>query len=336
MEECCNKIVESISTNAPTGGQGGSICGGKGESEFGDRLYLVNSAPLQREIRAGTYIVGPRFIYSCNGCIKSIQLAVSPTSILKDAQGQERSKFHTFIDKTGDSSIFQRREDVAVWNSSVVSSTTDRKIIEYRPIGQAQLCFSQGDVFGFTIEAGSDVAGLTRFPADSNIFVLNTSNTSETISRCPQLSDSGLYISTANFSLIPLIHIVTGKISTVYRYSLCYEIFEFVGDFSRTESPVTTNEPSTTESTTLADIVPEPTALADSTTELFSQTAAGPTPDSGINLIGYVVGGFAGAICIFLVAIIVVVVLRYLVRRMKHNRDIQYCGNNPSELIHMQ
>jgi hypothetical protein len=99
---------------------------------------------------------------------------------------------------------------------------------------------------------------------------------------------------------------------------------------------MTTDEPPTTEFTTLADTVPEPTTLADSTTELFSQTADGPTPDSGVNLIGYVVGGFAGAICISLVAIIAVVVLRYLVRRMKHNyRDTQYnCGNinNPSEL----
>jgi galactitol-specific phosphotransferase system IIC component len=98
---------------------------------------------------------------------------------------------------------------------------------------------------------------------------------------------------------------------------------------------MTTDEPSTTESTSLVDIVPESTTLADSTTELFSQTAgsAGPTPDSGVNLIGYVIGGFAGAICIFFVAIIAVVVLRYLVRRMKHNRDTQYCGNinNPSE-----
>ncbi len=89
---------------------------------------------------------------------------------------------------------------------------------------------------------------------------------------------------------------------------------------------MTTNDPSTTESTTLAD----------STTELFSQTAARPTPDSGVNLIGYVIGGFAGAICTFLVAIIAGV-LRYVIRWMKQNRDIQYNYgnniNNPSELI---
>jgi hypothetical protein len=182
----------------------------------------VNTATLQREIQAGTYIVpqiGPRFIYSCNGCIKSIQLAVNLASILKDAQGQERIKFHTFTERTGGSSVYQRRDDVAVWNSSVVNTTANRTIVDYRPIGQVQLCFSQGDVFGFTIETGSDVTVLTRFPSDSNRFVLNTSST---ISGCPQLSNSALYTSTANFSLTPLIHIVTGKISAVYslQYAL--------------------------------------------------------------------------------------------------------------------
>ncbi len=79
-------------------------------------------------------------------------------------------------------------------------------------------------MFGFTIEAGSDIAVLTRFAPDGSSLILNTSSTSETISGCPQLSDSGLYTSTANFSLVPLIDSVTGKISTVYRYSLWYEI----------------------------------------------------------------------------------------------------------------
>ena len=219
VEECCNEIVESISTNSPTGGQSGSIC--SDQTQFGDTLNLVNSAPLQSEIRAGTYIIpqsGPQFIYSCNGCIKSIQLAVSPTSQPKDAQGQERINFHTFTEK---SSIFQRRGDVVIWNSSVVSTAVDRKVLEYRPIGLVRLCFSQGDVFGFTIEAGSDVTVLTRDVEDGNRFVLNASNTSETTSGCPQLSN--LYTSTANFSLTPLIHInVTGKISAVYslQYTL--------------------------------------------------------------------------------------------------------------------
>ena len=218
VEDCCNKIVESIPTNSPTGRQSGSIC--SDQTQFGDRQDSLNSAPLQSELRAGTYIVpqsGPQFIYSCNGCIKSIQLAVSPTSqlIIKDAQGQERIIFHTFTEKN---SIFQRREDVAEWNSSVVSTTADRTIVEYRPIGLSQLCFSQGDTFGFTIEAGSDVAILTRVLPDSDHLLLNTSHISETISGCPQLSDISLYTSTANFLSAPLIHIVTGKIYAVYSY----------------------------------------------------------------------------------------------------------------------
>jgi hypothetical protein len=215
-EECCNKIVESI-PNAPISGQNGAICGEEGiQSEFGNRLGLVNQSQLARDIHAGTYIVpqrNPDFTYICSGCVTSIQLAVSPTSIVKDAQGQERIKFHTFTEKTGGSSVYQRREDVAMWNSSILASTrTDRKIVDYRPIGQAQLCFSQGDVFGFTIEAGSDVTVLTGvFPA-GNRFVLNASSTLETIPECPQLSNIGLYTRTESFALTPLIHITTGKI----------------------------------------------------------------------------------------------------------------------------
>ena len=179
---------------------------------------MNSTLPLQREIYEGTYIVlqmDPEFIYSCNGCIKSIQLAVSPTSVLKNAQGQERIKFHTFADKTGDRSIYQRRENVAMWNSSVVNTTVtvDRKVVDYRPIGLDEVCFSQGDVFGFTIEGGSDITVLARFSADANHFVLNASSTSETISGCPQLSDSSLYTTTGSFFVTPLIHIVTGKIS---------------------------------------------------------------------------------------------------------------------------
>ena len=210
VEECCNKIVESISTNAPTSGQSGSIC--SDQTQFGDTLDLMNSEALRSEIRAGTYIVplsGPQFIYSCSGCIKSIQLVVNST--LRNG-GQERIKFHTFTEMTGGSSVYQKREDVVMWNSSVVSTLVNLEVLEYWPIGLPQLCFSQGDVFGFTIEAESDVAVLTRAPSDDNRFVLNasiysTSNTSE----CPHL-----YTSTANFSLTPLIHIITGTNFDVY------------------------------------------------------------------------------------------------------------------------
>ena len=94
---------------------------------------------------------------------------------------------------------------------------------------------------------------------------------------------------------------------------------QFLGDFPPTELPLTTTEAST-----------------------ISQTAAGPgpTPNSGVNLIGYVIGGFAGAVCILLIVVIlVVVVLRCTIStRMKHNGDTQYYGkthklDNPSELI---
>ena len=217
VDECCNKIVDSI-TNAPTSGQNGGICD---EVQFGDTLNFVtavNSAPLQREIHEGTYIMSSAdFTYSCNGCIKSIQLAVSTVSEVKDAQGQERIKFHTFTNKTGDRSFFQRREDVTMWNSSVVNTRIDRKVVDYRPIGLGEVCFSQGDVFGFTIGAGSDITILTRFPPDTR-FVLNVSSTLETLSGCPQLSDSSLYMTTESFSLIPLIHIVTGKISPFFSF----------------------------------------------------------------------------------------------------------------------
>ena len=218
VEECCNKIVESISTNSPIGGQNSAICGEGGvQSGFGNRLGLVNQSPLSRDIHAGTYIVpqrNPDFTYYiCSGCVKSIQLAVSPTSVVKDAQGQERIKFHTFTPKTGGSSVYQRRQDVTVWNSSIiVNARTDRKIVEYRPIGLARLCFSQGDVFGFTIEAGSDVTVLTRVFPEGNRFVQNASSTLETLPGCPQLSDIGLYTRTESFALTPLIHIATGKI----------------------------------------------------------------------------------------------------------------------------
>ena len=214
VNECCNKIVESIA-NAPTSGQNGGICGD--QTVFGDTLHLVNTADLVGKIHEGTYVVSqrdPEFIYSCDGCIKSIQLAVSPTSVLKDAQGQERIKFHTFAE-TGDNSTFQRIEDVAMWDSSVVNTTMNRKVVDYRPIGFNKVCFSQGDVFGFTVEAGSDITVLTRFPADPHI-IHSVSRTLETISGCPQLSDSGLYTITGSFSLVPLIHIVTGKNFLLY------------------------------------------------------------------------------------------------------------------------
>lgn len=207
--------------------ESGAICGEGGvQSEFGNRLGLVNQSPLARDIHAGTYIVPQRnpdlTYYICSGCVNSIQLAVSPTSMVQDAQGQERIKFHTFTPKAGGSSVYQRRENSAVWNSSIIANPrTDRKIVEYRPIGLARLCFSQGDVFGFTIEAESDVTILTRVFPEGNRFVLNASSTLETIFGCPQLSSIGLYTRTESFALTPLIYIATGKISQNSIFVVC-------------------------------------------------------------------------------------------------------------------
>ena len=221
VEECCNKIVESI-PSAPTIEQSGRICGEGGvQREFGNSLGLVNTVlPLDREVHEGTYVVpqrNPDFTYYiCSGCVRYIQLAVSPISVylLKDAQGRERIKFHTFTRMTGDRSIYQRREDAVMWTSSVIANTrTDRRIVNYRPVGSTRLCFSQDDVFGFTIEAGSGITVLTRFFPEGNRFIHNVSSTLETISVCPRFSDIGLYTITENFALTPLIHIVTGKFS---------------------------------------------------------------------------------------------------------------------------
>ena len=94
VDECCNEIVESLTTNAPpTSGQSGDTCGvARAQTMFGDTLNHVNTArSLQgREIHEGTYIVHHMetdFIYKCNGCIKYIRLAVSPNSELKNSQG---------------------------------------------------------------------------------------------------------------------------------------------------------------------------------------------------------------------------------------------------------
>ena len=128
-EECCNKIVEPLTTNAPpTSGQSGDICGVAGaQTMFGDTLNNVNTASLlEREIHEGTFIVHhmePDFIYKCNGCIKYIQLAVSPNSELKNSQGQEKIKFHTFTVKMGNSDVFQRKENAIIWNSMAVNTT---------------------------------------------------------------------------------------------------------------------------------------------------------------------------------------------------------------------
>lgn len=216
QEGCCKDIGQSISNAPPASGtESVGICGegGTTQTEFGEVLSNVNSGPSsEEEIHPGTYVV-PDFQYNCRGCIKSIQLAVSATSVLKDAGGRERIMFHTFSNRTGDKSIIQSVEDApVVWNSSILTTTQDHKVVEYRPVGAAEICFNRSDAFGFTIEADSGITIMTRLSGDSNEFVLNASRYVQTISGCPQLNDIGLYTTEARTDVVPRIHIVTGKI----------------------------------------------------------------------------------------------------------------------------
>ena len=206
VEECCNRVVESLSPPPTSGG----TCGEPGaRTEFGELLDTVNNAQVARGIHAGIYIVSQtrNFVYSCSGCIKSIQLAVSTTSVLRNAQGQERIKFHTFANRTGDKVVFQRTESLTSWISSVNMAKPDRLVVDYRPNGSAEVCFSQGDVFGFTIEEESGINLMTRPTSDIDDFVLNATNAFPmSISGCPQLYTTG-----PRTAVAPLIHIVTGK-----------------------------------------------------------------------------------------------------------------------------
>ena len=228
MKECCDKIVESITT-APT--TSGGTCGEGGTNgETLDRVNNLPGAALARELHAGTYVVPRRrFVYNCSGCIKSIQLAVSTTSVLRNAQGQERITFHTFANKTGNASVFQRTESPNSWTSSVVMTTSNGQVVEYRPsTGSAEVCFSQGDAFGFTIEAESGITLITRFGDDTEDLVLNaTSSLPMSISGCPQLYTTG-----PSSNVIPLIHIVTGK----FPFSLTCSYYIHYLSYDRAQS----------------------------------------------------------------------------------------------------
>ena len=321
MEECCNTIEQSI-INAPTSGQNGGICGEEGaQTQFGETLDRVNGTRevrLAREIHEGKYIVSQRnFMYSCNGCIKSIQLAVSINSMVRDAQGQEKIKFHTFANRTGDKSMVQSVEDVTEWSSSVMMMKQDRHVVEYRPSGSSEMCFGQGDVFGFTIEAGSGVTLITRLASDRNEFVLNASSTLQTISGCPQLSDIGLYTTVGSFSVTPLIHIVTGKILLSILCIMHYIVSYFAGGFLA-ESPMTTTEPTIRATTKVTP---------DSSTTPSNPPPPNPTdPQTGCGSgsVIYAASGFAVAVCILFIVVIIVVILRYVIRRRNHNRNTQY------------
>ena len=224
LEQCCNNIVQLI-RNSTQDGQNQLRCAER--SSKGDSLERLNNASegILKEIHAGTYITNqPMFEFSCSGCIRSVQLAVTTTSVVRDAQGQEKINFLIFANRTTDKIIFERIKKF-IWNSSVLMTINNRTLIEYRPSGVAEVCFNRGEVFGFTVEAESGVILLARLAGDSNDIVRNVS-TSLPTSECPLLDDYGFYefgrfAASTDLVLIPLIHIETGKITHALLCTTC-------------------------------------------------------------------------------------------------------------------
>ena len=217
MEECCNNIVELI-RNTPQSVGNEKSCTGTA-FQFGDTLENVEEARamiLSGDIVAGTYITNQTgFKFNCSGCISSIQLAVRHSSMVRDGQGNESITFHLFNIRMENNLIIDRRESFT-WNSTVMMNTTSGQgvVIKYHPPqGSADVCFKDGDKFGFSIEAGSGVALITRFTSEEGDFVLNVSSQLST-SGCPQLNNNGLYqfnSTSDHLALSPLIHIEAGK-----------------------------------------------------------------------------------------------------------------------------
>ena len=217
VEECCNNIVELI-RNTPQSVGNEKSCSGTA-FQFGDMLDQVEEAReaiLSGDLVAGTYITNQtRFKFNCSGCISSIQLAVRHSSMVRDSQGNESVTFHLFNIRMENNLIVERRESFT-WNSTVMMNTTSGQgvVIKYHPPqGSADVCFKEGDKFGFSIEAGSGVALITRLTSENDDFVLNVSSQLST-SGCPQLNKNGLYqfsSTSEHFVLSPLIHIEAGK-----------------------------------------------------------------------------------------------------------------------------
>ena len=215
VEECCNNIVQLIRN--PTR-DSGTIC----TQTFGATVSQLTNIPVPNirvQILSGTYIM-PQidFIFTCSGCIQSIQLAVTNTSVVKNAQGEEQIHFHIFASKTMENTVFERTQNFT-WNSSVVESSVgpqrDHVIVLYkRPLDFAEVCFDQSDVFGFTIlnQSESEVVMTSGFfNSQDVIFDVSTHLSTST---CPQLSSIGLYEfdrTSTRETLKPLIHIETGK-----------------------------------------------------------------------------------------------------------------------------
>lgn len=224
LERCCSNIVELI-RDITQDEQNRLRC--TETSSIGDSLDRLETASegILREIHAGTYITNlTMFEFNCSGCIRSIQLAVTSASVVRDTQGQEKVYFHIFANRTTDKNTFERIKGF-VWSSSFLMNIKNRVLIEYRPSGVAEVCFNQGETFGFTVKAESGVILLARLPGENDDLVQNVSTSLQT-SECPQVKDSGFYqfdrsTPSTDLLLIPLIHIETGEITLALQCITC-------------------------------------------------------------------------------------------------------------------
>ena len=219
LDQCCNNIVEMIQ-NSPRTVENERLCTTT-DTQAGEEIDRVSGnrqSLAGGDIFAGIYIANQaRFKFSCSGCISSIQLAVTTSSQLKDNEGNETIHFHLFTSRTDDNLIVQRKKTFT-WDSSVLMTVNNRLLVEYRPLSGSEVCFTQGDKFGFTIDAGLEVALKSRVTSSTADLVLNVSSQLPT-SGCPQLNESGLYQfdTSTNSLLSPLVHIEIGKsVHTIY------------------------------------------------------------------------------------------------------------------------
>ena len=281
-----------------------------------DRVSGNRQSLAGGDIFAGIYIANQaRFKFSCSGCISSIQLAVTTSSQLKDNEGNETIHFHLFTSRTDDNLIVQRKKTFT-WDSSVLMNGSDRLLVEYRPLNGSEVCFTQGDKFGFTIDAGLEVALKSRVTSSTADFVLNVSSQLPT-SGCPQLNESGLYqFDTSTNSLMsPLVHVEIGK-SVHYNYlyhSLCHEINVLSLSHAICSSHDIIGPPSievmTTEPPTQADTA-SPSVSTDhqSSTSSTLPNSILMAPSEERNFVA-VVGGAVGGVVIIIIAVLIIVVI---------------------------
>ena len=281
-----------------------------------DRVNGNRQSLAGGDIFAGIYIANQaRFKFSCSGCISSIQLAVTTSSQLKDNEGNETIHFHLFTSRTDDNLIVQRKKTFT-WDSSVLMTVNNRLLVEYRPLSGSEVCFTQGDKFGFTIDAGLEVALKSRVTSLTSDLVLNVSSQLPT-SGCPQLNESGLYQfdTSTNSLLSPLVHIEIGK-SGYYSYiyhALRHEINVLLLSHAICSSHEIIGPPSvevrTTEIPAQADTTSPsvPTDRQSSTSSTLPNSVL-MAPSEERNLVA-VVGGAVGGVVIIIIAVLIVVII---------------------------